>query len=111
MAIIAGQSVPVTVPDGNVSANLVVIRSDRLVIEPEVRTTAGGAPRQLVLRVVATTFRGLHRDVTLAFGDGQTLTAICDADAPSLSVGQDVGLSIKPGAALMTSDKGLPLAV
>ncbi|MVA55215.1 ABC transporter ATP-binding protein [Agrobacterium vitis] len=111
VAIIAGQSVPVTVPDGNVSANLVVIRSDRLVIEPEVGTSAGGAPRQLVLRVVGTTFRGLHRDVTLAFGDGQTLTAICDADAPSLTVGQDVGLSIKPGAALLTSDKGLPLAV
>ena len=69
-----------------------------------------GAPHALILTVVETTFCGLHRDLKLAFADGQTLVIAIEADADigQLSTGQQVPVGLKPDAAVLISNAGLP---
>ncbi len=106
-ATIAGQTLPVRA-DGflDPAASVVAIRPDRLFLAPQ------GAPSSLLLTVVGTTFRGLHRDLKLAFSDGQTLVIAIEADADigQLTVGQKVPVGLKPDAAVLVSSAGMPQA-
>jgi ABC-type Fe3+/spermidine/putrescine transport system ATPase subunit len=106
-ATVAGQALPVR-GDGSLqpAANVVAIRPDRLFLAPQ------GVPPALMLTVVATTFRGLHRDLKLAFADGQTLVIAVEADADigQLSAGQRVPVGLKPDAAVLVSSAGMPQA-
>jgi len=103
IAVVAGQAIPLDCASKStdVGASLVVLRSDRLTMANDGSSIA--VTDNLTLQVVETTFRGLYRDVTLAFGDGQTVTAVCDVDGPPLLVGQEARVSLQPGAALLTS--------
>jgi spermidine/putrescine transport system ATP-binding protein len=97
VAIVCGQRVPVSLASRHDAAtSLVIIRSDRIVL-------GQGDGEQLTLKVVETTFRGLYRDVKLAFHDGQTLVMALDAAGQRLVVGQDVVVTLKPNAALLTA--------
>lgn len=99
VAVICGQPVPVSQSGRHDTAtSLVVIRSDRVVLGET--DTDGDC---LTLKVVETMFRGLYRDVTLAFADGQTLVMALDAGGPLLIKGQDVVVTLKPKAALLTA--------
>ncbi|WP_426124431.1 ABC transporter ATP-binding protein [Pararhizobium sp. PWRC1-1] len=105
-ATVAGQKLPVRVEGPlDPEASVVAIRPDRLVL-------AQGAPSSLLLTVVETTFRGLHRDLKLAFSDGQTLVIAIEADAEAgqLIAGQQVRVGLKPDAAVLVSSAGLPQA-
>lgn len=104
IAVVAGQAIPVASAPKASKTSLVVLRSDRLTVARDEGSMAGADG--LVLKVVETTFRGLYRDVTLAFGDGQTVTAVSDVDGPPLQVGQDTRVCLQPGAALLTSATG-----
>lgn len=104
-ATVAGQNLPVRVegpldPDTSV----VAIRPDRLFLAPQ------GATASLMLTVAGTTFRGLHRDLKLAFADGQTLVIAIEADAEvgHFIAGQKVSVGLKPDAAVLVSNRGLP---
>ncbi|MBP1860094.1 ABC transporter ATP-binding protein [Rhizobium herbae] len=106
-ATIAGQTLPVRVEGpADLAASVVAIRPDRLFLAPQ------GMPPALTLMVVGTTFRGLHRDLKLAFSDGQTLVIAIEADADigQLSAGQQVSVGLKPDAAVLISSAGLPPA-
>ena len=91
-ATVAGQTLPVH-PRGaaDPAASVIAIRPDRLFLAPQ------GAPHALMLTVVETTFRGLHRDLKLAFADGQTLVIAIEADADigQLSAGQQVAVGLE----------------
>ncbi len=95
-ATVAGQAMPVrTAGPLDPTASVVAIRPDRLFLTPS------GASPSLRLTVVDTTFRGLHRDLKLAFADGQTLMIVIDADSGDLAIGQEVSVGLKPGAAVL----------
>lgn len=100
VAVIGGQPVPVSgATHHDAATSLVVIRSDRIVLD-QGDAESGDT---LSLAVVETTFRGLYRDVKLAFADGQTLVMALDAGGPLLVVGQKVIVRLKPDAALLTA--------
>jgi spermidine/putrescine transport system ATP-binding protein len=104
-ATVAGQALPVRAQGAaDAVGNVIAIRPDRLFLAPQ------GAPHTLILTVVETTFRGLHRDLKLAFADGQTLVIAIEADADigQLSTGQQVPVGLKPDAAVLISNAGLP---
>lgn len=105
VATVGGQTLAVRT-QGVVDASVIAIRPDRLFLAPQ------GAPHALTLTVVETTFRGLHRDLKLAFSDGQTLVIAIEADTDSgrLSAGQQVAVGLKPDAAVLISSAGLPPA-
>jgi spermidine/putrescine transport system ATP-binding protein len=99
-ATVAGQTLPVRIAGPlDPAASVVAIRPDRLFLEPP------GAEPTLRLTVAGTTFRGLRRDLKLAFADGQTLMIAIDADADTgeLAVGQEVLVGLKPDAAVLIS--------
>ncbi|HBF29873.1 ABC transporter ATP-binding protein [Rhizobium sp.] len=100
MAIVCGQPVPVR-PLGrhDAATSLVVIRSDKIMLSQQ----PTGHNAKLTLQVVETTFRGLYREVKLAFADGQTLVMALDAEGPVLAVGQTIVIELKPDAALLTA--------
>ncbi len=100
VAIISGQTVPVR-PTGRHDAvtSVVVIRADRI----ELAQAESDGHAQLRLKVIETTFRGLHREVKLVFDDGQPLVMTLDASAPVLAVGQTVVVALKADAALLTA--------
>ncbi|THF48267.1 ABC transporter ATP-binding protein [Allorhizobium terrae] len=98
VAVICGQRVPVQGALHDSATSLVVIRSDRIVLGEG--DTDGD---RLRLKVVETMFRGLYRDVKLAFADGQTLVMALDAGGPLLNVGENVVVTLKPKAALLTA--------
>lgn len=106
-AIVGGQTLQVRA-QGSVdpAASVIAIRPDRLFLAPQ-----DSAPT-LMLTVVETTFRGLHRDLKLAFSDGQTLVIAIDADTDTgpLCAGQQVPVGLKPDAAVLISNAGLPPA-
>jgi spermidine/putrescine transport system ATP-binding protein len=104
-ATVGGQTLPVrTQGTVDTSASVIAIRPDRLFLAPQ------GAPHALTLTVVETTFRGLHRDLKLAFSDGQTIVIAIEADTDikQLSPGQQVAVGLKPDAAVLISSAGLP---
>jgi ABC-type Fe3+/spermidine/putrescine transport system ATPase subunit len=104
-ATVAGQTLPVRARGAaDAVESVIAIRPDRLFLAPQ------GAPHALILTVVETTFRGLHRDLKLAFADGQTLVIAIEADADigQLSTGQQVPVGLKPDAAVLISNVGLP---
>ncbi|MBZ5761212.1 ABC transporter ATP-binding protein [Rhizobium sp. VS19-DR104.2] len=95
-ATVAGQTMPVRMAGPlDPTASVVAIRPDRLFVAPS------GASPSLRLTVVGTTFRGLHRDLKLAFADGQTLMIAIDADSADLAIGQEVSVGLKPDAAVL----------
>ncbi|OJF92613.1 ABC transporter ATP-binding protein [Pararhizobium antarcticum] len=99
-ATIAGQTVQVRIAGpADPAASVVAIRPDRLFLAPPNTDAA------LRLCVSGTTFRGLHRDLRLAFGDGQTLMIAIDADMDigELAIGQEVAIGLKPDAAVLIS--------
>lgn len=106
-ATVGGQKLPVR-PQAAVdsAASVVAIRPDRLFLAKQ------DALNALTLTVVETTFRGLHRDLKLAFADGQTLVIAIEADADvgQFSPGQQVPVGLKPDAAVLISSAGLPPA-
>jgi spermidine/putrescine transport system ATP-binding protein len=105
LAVVAGQTLPVRVAGPlQPSASVVAIRPDRLFL------AAQGAPSALILTVVDTTFRGLYRDLKLAFADGQTLVIAIEAetDTAGLATGDRVPVGLKPDAAVLISNAGLP---
>ncbi|OBZ95012.1 spermidine/putrescine ABC transporter [Pararhizobium polonicum] len=104
---VAGQTLPARVEGPtDPAASVIAIRPDRLFL-----ARAGTLPA-LMLTVVGTTFRGLHRDLKLAFADGQTLVIAIEADADigPFSIGQQVAVGLKPDAAVLISSAGLPPA-
>lgn len=106
-ATVAGQTLPVRIAGpSDAATSVIAIRPDRLFLAP------GDAPSGLTLTVVGTTFRGLHRDLKLAFADGQTLVIAVEADAAAgdFSTGQQVAVGLKPDAAVLISSAGLPAA-
>ncbi|WP_426232826.1 ABC transporter ATP-binding protein [Pararhizobium sp. DWP3-4] len=107
VATVAGQKLPVRAQGAaDPIASVIAIRPDRLFLAPQ------GLQHALMLTVVETTFRGLHRDLKLAFADGQTLVIAIDADTDigQLSAGQQVPVGLKPDAAVLISNAGLPPA-
>jgi spermidine/putrescine transport system ATP-binding protein len=100
VAIISGQSVPVRATGcHDVATSRVVIRADRIVPGGE---TSVSDPH-VTLKVVETIFRGLHREVKLAFADGQILVMAVDAEVPILPAGQIMTVGLKPDAAMLTT--------
>lgn len=85
------------------ATSLVIVRADRIVL----RKGSSSGHGHLTLKVVAATFRGLYREVKLAFEDGQTLVMTLDAGEPALTIGQSVDIELKPDAALLTAPGGL----
>lgn len=103
-ARIAGQSLPVRATGSHDAAtSLVIVRADRIALCHDTPSGHG----HLTLKVVATTFRGLYREVKLAFDDGQTLVMTLDAGEPALVIGQSVDIELKPDAALLTVTGGV----
>ena len=106
-ATIAGQQLPVRIAGPvDPAACVIAIRPDRLFLPPQ------GTSADLRLTVVGTTFRGLHRDLKLAFADGQTLVIAIesDSDAGQFSAGQPVAVGLKADATVLISSAGLPPA-
>ncbi|WP_455274725.1 ABC transporter ATP-binding protein [Rhizobium herbae] len=106
-ATVGGQTLQVrTQGTVDTAASIIAIRPDRLFVARQ------GLPYALTLTVVETTFRGLHRDLKLAFADGQTLVIAIEADTDigQLSTGQQVPVGLKPDAAVLISSAGLPPA-
>jgi len=106
VATIAGQQVPVRLsPGAATGATVIAIRPDRLVVGS---AAAGSGLPTIALTVTATTFRGLHRDVQLAFADGQTMIVPLPADGAVPAVGESLAVAFKPDAAMQLSSSGLP---
>jgi spermidine/putrescine transport system ATP-binding protein len=106
-AVIAGQRLPVRVAGPiDPTRSVVALRPDRLFL------AGHGVPSALTLMAVETTFRGLHRDLKLAFADGQTLVVSIEAaaDVGQFAAGQPVPIGFKPDAAVLISSAGLPPA-
>lgn len=106
-AIVGGQTLQVQAKStADPAASVIAIRPDRMFLTPP------GMVPALMLTVVETTFRGLHRDLKLAFPDGQTLVIAIDADTDTggLRAGQQVPVGLKPDAAVLISNAGLPPA-
>ncbi|EJJ31377.1 ABC transporter ATP-binding protein [Rhizobium sp. CF142] len=102
-AVVAGQSLPVRIAgpiDPQVS--LVAIRPDRLSLVPDPAGTDG----KLELTLTETTFRGLHRDVRLAFADGQSVLVALDPDLEPQPPGTRVSVYLKPDAAVLIAAGG-----
>lgn len=100
VAVICGQQVPVfRTTRHDAATSVVVIRADRIVLDQD-NSVSGNV---IKLKVVETVFRGLYRDVKLAFADGQTLVMALDAGGPLLLAGQEVAVTLKPNAALLTA--------
>lgn len=103
-ATVSGQTLPVRTQGAvDTAASVIAIRSDRLFLAPR------GLPHALILTVVETTFRGLHRDLKLAFSDGQTIVIAIEADTDleQLSPGKQLAVGLKPDAAVLISSTGL----
>jgi spermidine/putrescine transport system ATP-binding protein len=103
-ATVSGQTLPVRTQGAvDTAASVIAIRPDRLFLAPQ------GLPHALILTVVETTFRGLHRDLKLAFSDGQTIVIAIEADTDikQLSPGKQVAVGLKPDAAVLISSTGL----
>jgi len=106
IATIAGQKLPVKLATTAQSGSTVIaVRSDRLVVGDGAGPLPGAT-----LTVVESVFRGLHRDVKLAFADGQTIVVAIPADRDIPAVGAAMKVGMKPGAAIEISSSGMPEA-
>lgn len=100
VATVSGQSVPVRGTGSyDPATSLVIVRADRIALADGSSSAHG----QLRLSVVATTFRGLYREIKLAFADGQVMIMTLDAAGPALAIGQTIDIELKPDAALLTA--------
>ncbi|MCM2294088.1 ABC transporter ATP-binding protein [Allorhizobium sp. BGMRC 0089] len=103
-AIVAGQPIDIT-PGLSATPKdraQIVLRADRMV------WPALDVPgRTLKLAVKTTAFRGLSRDISLAFADGQTVTMTLSGDAPAFATGQEIEIALKPEAALLTGEQAV----
>lgn len=107
IAVVAGQFIPVRMTGpADPKTSVVAIRPDRLSLVPNGASTAA----QLQLTLMETTFRGLHRDVKLAFADGQSVVVALDTDAEPQPPGTSVSVYLKPDAAVLISGGDPPTA-
>lgn len=102
-AVVAGQSLPVRITGPiDPRESVVAIRPDRLSLVPDPGATDG----TLELTLTETTFRGLHRDVRLAFADGQSVLVALDPDLEPQPPGTRVSVYLKPDAAVLIAAGG-----